>query len=183
MTDNAHQTTPKGSWQEPYTIGNNLYVALAFAHAFTVLAEQDENAPCYALAAYDMADAIWDARKCASHDFPLDWDDGVNTEGMADWVGLLNTLNLYGEYDTQMTGAVDFFEKAYNKEDPSYFAGMRCSIYPSGGTNSGFGNSTPADTTFWSAMANAALSGTKYSENMIKAMRNMFWLVNVDSEL
>ena len=77
--NDAHQTTPGGSWQEDYVTGNNIFVGLAFAHASTVLA-QDENAACYALAAYDIADAIWETRKCDSHDFPRDGGRAAGAE-------------------------------------------------------------------------------------------------------
>ena len=68
-----------GSWQGDYVTGNNIFVGLAFAHASTVLA-QDENAACYALAAYDIADAIWETRKCDSHDFPRDGGRAAGAE-------------------------------------------------------------------------------------------------------
>ena len=178
--ESAHQTKPKGSWQEDYAVGNNAYVGLAFAHASTVLAENDENAACYALAAYDIADAIWETRKCPSHDFPKEAFDGANTESMADWVGLLNTLNQHGDYATQVAGTVKFYKDAYNNNNPSYFTSLSCSNYPSG---SDFGNGAhPADTTFWSSMADAALTGTKYSDNMINAMKNVLSMVNVENE-
>ena len=179
VPENAHQTTPEGSWQEEYVTGNNIFVGLAFAHASTVLA-QDENAACYALAAYDIADAIWETRKCDSHDFPRD-GDGANTESMADWVGLLNTLNQYDEYYTQVLGTVDFYDKAYNKDDPSYFTSLSCSNYPSG-SDDGFGNAHPADTTFWSSMANAPYPGLNHPQNMINAMKNVLSLVDVKNE-
>jgi len=169
-----------------YAVGNSVFVGLAFAHASVVL-RNDENAGCYALAAYDIVDALWETRKCEKHDFPTEeqLDTGeyyVNTESMADWVGLLNTLNQSGGYyDKQMAGAVDLYKKAYNEADPSYFAAMMCED-PLYGTNKWFDDAVPADTTFWSAMADAAMTGPKYSDNMIKAMRNVYAMVNRTDE-